>query len=196
MAEADLLFGSEEVALKKFTDTAGVLRMREREPAREVLEGFEERFPHLFFAVYIGAFKELPSIRQFGFWLLNRGAFSDVDLERPNENGILLLIDVNAKQAGLTYGYALLPYLSEKSTFEVLSAAHPYLLEGDYLKAIKVVAKRLEKDLKRGWRKVRRNPDLILKEGGQRPKKPDQLLQKIREGNQTEDEEVDKVEVQ
>ena len=76
---------------------------------RKILERFEARFPQLFVSIYLGAFEELESLRQFGFWMLNRAAYVDVDLERPNENGILIVVDVNAKNAGITFGYALLP---------------------------------------------------------------------------------------
>ena len=181
---ADELFGVDDVVLQKFTDAAGVLRMKEREPMRKLLEKFESKFPQLFVSVYIGAFEELQSLRQFGFWLLNRAAFSDVDLERPNENGILIVIDVKAKSVGITFGYSLMPYLNERSTFEALSAAHPSLLQSEYLGALRLMISRLEKTLKRGWRQVRRNPESILLAGGQTPKPAGELLQKIREGNQ------------
>ncbi|YCM44115.1 TPM domain-containing protein [Verrucomicrobiaceae bacterium 227] len=188
---ADELFGADDVVLQKFTDAAGVLRMKEREPMRKLLEKFEAKFPQLFVAVYIGAFEELQSLRQFGFWLLNRAAFSDVDLERPNENGILVVIDVKAKSVGVTFGYSLMPYLSEDSTFEALSAAHPSLLQSEYLGALRLVMGRLEKTLKKGWRRVRRNPDAMLSAGGQTPRPAGELLQRIREGNQVPVEQVE-----
>ncbi len=151
---------------------------------RNLLEKFEAKFPQLFVAVYIGAFEELQSLRQFGFWLLNRAAFSDVDLERPNENGILVVIDVKAKSVGITFGYSLMPYLTENSTFEALSAAHPSLLQSEYLGALRLVVGRLEKTLKKGWRRVKRNPESILLAVGQTPKPAGELLQEIRQGNQ------------
>ena len=181
---ADELFGTDDVVLQKFTDAAGVLRMKEREPMRNLLEKFEAKFPQLFVAVYIGAFEELQSLRQFGFWLLNRAAFSDVDLERPNENGILVVIDVKAKSVGITFGYSLMPYLTENSTFEALSAAHPSLLQSEYLGALRLVVGRLEKTLKKGWRRVKRNPESTLLAVGQTPKPAGELLQEIRQGNQ------------
>lgn len=181
---ADELFGTDDVVLHKFTDAAGVMRMKEREPMRRLLERFEKKFPQLFVAIYIGAFEELQSLRQFGFWLLNRAAFKDVDLERPNENGILIVVDVKAKSVGITFGYSLMPYLTEDSTFEALSAGHPSLLQSEYLDAMRLIVGRLEKTLKKGWRKVRRDPESVLLEGGQSPKSAAAMLQRIREGNQ------------
>ncbi|MDB4406645.1 TPM domain-containing protein [Akkermansiaceae bacterium] len=184
MADVDELFGNEDVALKKLSDSAGVLRMKERAALRKILSDFERRFPQLFFSIYIAAFDEIPSLRQFGFWLLNRAAYSDVDIARPNENGILIVVDVNGKGAAMTFGYALMPYLNEDNTFDALSAAHPYLLQGEYLKAFKLVIGRIEGSLKKGWRRVRRDPESLLGASGQQPRPVDQILQRIREGNQ------------
>ncbi len=184
MWHADEIFGADDVSLHKFTDAAGVLRMKEREPMRKILERFEARFPQLFVAIYLGAFEDLQSLHQFGFWMLNRAAYVDVDLERPNENGILIVVDVSAKNAGITFGYALLPYLDEDSTFSALSAGHPSFLQGNYLEAIGTVVQKIEGRLIKGWKKVKKDPESILAEGGQNPKKVGELLQRIREGNQ------------
>ncbi|MGJ8696166.1 MAG: TPM domain-containing protein [Verrucomicrobiaceae bacterium] len=180
----DDLFGNDDVSLQKLSDAAGVLRMKEREAIRKVLQGFEHRFPQLFVSIYVGAFDEIPSLRQFGFWLLNRSAYTDVGVDRPNENGILLVVDVNGKTASLTFGYALMPYLDEENTFEALSAAHPFLLQGEYLKSFKVIVQRIEGSLKKGWRRVKRDPESLLAASGQAPKRVDHILQRIREGNQ------------
>ncbi|MGD1979634.1 MAG: TPM domain-containing protein [Akkermansiaceae bacterium] len=180
---ADELFGKTDVRVRKFSDVAGVFRMREREPMRRVLERFEERFPQLFVSVYLGAFDDLNNLRQFGFWMLNRAAYEDVDLERPNSNGILIVVDVNAKSASITYGYALMPYLDENSTFHALSAGHPMFLQSDYLGALKAVIGRLEKILIKGWRRVRRDPESVLEMGWQSPKRVAEMLEGIREGN-------------
>ncbi len=68
MADVDALFGNEDVVIKKLDDSAGVLRMREREALRELMARFESRFPQLFLSIYVAAFEEMPSLRQFGFW--------------------------------------------------------------------------------------------------------------------------------
>lgn len=159
LEEADRVFGAQEVRLTCLTDAAGVLRKRERETARRLLVDFQRRFPQLFFAVYFGTFREMSCLRQFGFWLLNRGAFEDVEVSRPNEAGILLSVDVGGKSAGISYGYNLQPFLTEDTTFRSLSAAHPYFLQEQYLRAIEVVGERLSKTLRRQARRARRDPD-------------------------------------
>ena len=184
MVDVDALFGDQDVILKKFTDAAGVLRMKEREAIRSVIERFEKKFPQLFFSIYVAAFDEIPSLRQFGFWLLNRAAYSDVGVDRPNENGILLVIDVNGKAAAISFGYSVMPYLDEDNTFDALSDAHPFLIQGEYLKAFKAVIHRTEITLKKGWRRAIKDPDSLLAASGQAPRRADHLLQRIREGNQ------------
>ena len=183
--EADRAFGAQEVRLKCLTDAAGVLRKREREPARKMLEEFQRKFPQLFFAVYFGTFRELPSLRQFGFWLLNRGAFEDVDVSRPNQCGVLLSVDVGGKSAGISFGYNLQPFLTEDTTFRALSAAHPYFLQEQYLKAMEVVVDRLSKTLRRQAKRARRDPELftpddIVSEDGK-----GEMLERIRANHRT-----------
>jgi uncharacterized membrane protein YgcG len=183
MEDVDLLFGRDDVVLTKFTDDAGVLRVKERVEIRQEMERFEKKFPQLFFSIYVSAFDEVPNLRQFGFWLLNRAAYEDVGLDRPNECGILLMVDVNGKATSMSYGYAIMPYLNEDNTFEILSAAHPFLLQSNYLKAFKTIISRTELVLKKGWRRVKKNPESLLAASGQAPKKVDNFLKRIREGN-------------
>ena len=167
MSMADAAFGGDDISLSKMTDTAGVLRMKEREPMRKILRRFEARFPQLFVAVYLGAFEQEVCLRQFGFWMLNRTVYRDLDEERSNTAGILILVDVNSKSVGITFGYALLPYLDEDFTFQALAAGHPSFIEGDYLGALRAVIQKLEVHLIKGWKKVRRNPDKFFAESGQ-----------------------------
>ena len=179
ITDVDRIFGEDDVRLRTLTDAAGVLRKRERLVLRRILRDFQASFPQLFFGVYFGTFHEVPSLRQFGFWLLNRGAFEDVDVSRPNEGGILLSVDVGGKSAGITYGYALQPFLSDETTFRAISAAHPYFLEGQWLKAGEMVVGKLAKELRKQSRRARRNPDAFQEDeaslGGS-----EEFLQRIR----------------
>ncbi len=156
IGDVDKVFGDEDVRVGTLTDAAGVLRKGERVATRRMLRRFQNRFPQLFFGIYFGTFKELPGLRQFGFWLLNRGAFDDVDVSRPNEGGILLCVDVGGKSAGLTFGHALQPFLDEESTFKALAAAHPFLLQGQWSKASEVVVRKITRILVKQSRRAGR----------------------------------------
>ena len=112
MRDLDVQYGTGEVRMRKLSDAAGVLRIGERKKANKWLDGFQANFPQLFFSVYYGALDEMSNIRQFGMWLLNHGAFEDVELSRPNDGGILMVVDVNSRTASISYGYLLDAFLS------------------------------------------------------------------------------------
>ena len=180
--DADRMFGAGEVAIDCLEDTAGLLRRSERDRVACIIEEFREVFPQLFFAVYTGSFRELTSLRQFGFWLLNRAAFRDVPIDRPNEAGLLLVIDPESKAASLTFGYLLDPFLDGNDTFRCLSKAHPYLLGGDYCRGIEVVAGVLSKLLRKRSRQARRDPERFERRCAPPPPVGD-LARRIRDGH-------------
>ena len=113
----------------------------------------------MFFAVYTSRTEGRSDVRQFGFWLLNRAAFQDVELDRPNECGILLIIDPDAKSAGITWGYALDAYLTEEDTFLFLSRAHAYWVEGRYSEGVIRGLKQLSKVLTKRCRQAKFDPE-------------------------------------
>lgn len=184
MSAGDALFGEDDVRLAALSDAAGVLRAKERKHVRLLMNEFERRFPQLFFAVYLGAFEEVSHLRQFGFWLLNRGAFVDVEVARPNACGLLLCVDVSGKAAGLSYGYSLHPFLTEEDTFGVLSAGHPFFLQGEYLEGIEAVMRKLSAKLKRRSKRAKRDPASF--EESPSPVAAGQLLEKIRSRHQAQ----------
>lgn len=167
--------------VKALTDAAGLLRKQERHIVQDAMDRFSQKFPQLFFGVYTGVFRESTNLRQFGFWLINRAAFEDVDLQRPNASGIILVIDVEGKAAGLTYGYFLDPYLDEDETFFCLTKAHPYWLERRIADGIVALMQALEKILKRKSRQAKRDPERFERKVTP-PSQIGDLVKKIRSG--------------
>jgi hypothetical protein len=159
IVDADERFGHGEIRLRCLTDSAGVFRRDDRQRIEMEMEKFNRRFPQVFFAIYTGALGELANMRQFGFWLLNRSAFEDVPLQKPNEAGILLTIDPESKAAGIVFGYLLDPFLEESDTFECLSRAHAYWLEGRYADGILKCLIHLNGILRKRSRQARRDPE-------------------------------------
>ena len=159
MTELDQRFGRDEWRLSRLADGAGLMRSAERERVELAMDRFQGRFPQLFFAVFTGGPGGRSDVRQFGFWLLNRAAFEDVALERPNECGILLTIDPDAKAAGLTWGYGLDPFLNESDTFTVLSRAHAYWVEGRFSEGVLRVIRELERLLVKRAGQARKDPE-------------------------------------
>lgn len=166
--------------MRRLSDAAGVLRLKERKKVEKWFDHFEASFPQLFFSVYYGSLDERSNIRQFGMWLLNRGAFEDVELTRPNDGGVLLVIDVNSKTAFIANGYLLDIYFKEEDSFRILSKAHPHLLQGNYCKALKIVMGKLTSTLKKRSRKANRNPDKYQRQVGRPQQEMGDILQRIR----------------
>lgn len=159
IADADRRYGAAEIQVHRLEDTAGLMRNFERRRVEAAMNRFERSFPQLFFAVHTGRPEGRSDVRQFGFWLLNRAAFVDVGIERPNECGIVLLIDPDAKSAGISWGYALDPFLSEEDTFGLLSRGHAYWIEGRYSDGILRVLLQLSRLMKMRARQARRDPE-------------------------------------
>ena len=184
IADADERFGSEDVRLLSLTDSAGIIRRHERAMVEDAMERIAAKFPQIFVAVYTGSLGEIANIRQFGFWLLNRSAFEDVPVEKPNEAGILLTIDPESKAAGIVFGYLLDPFLEEADTFECLSRAHAFWLEGRYAEGIVKALDQLEGILARRSRQARRDPDHFLRKILP-PSMVGDLVHRIRAGHQS-----------
>ena len=159
LADADGCFGHDEIRLRCLTDSAGILRRGDRPRIEAAMEKITRRFPQVFVAIYTGSLGEVANIRQFGFWLLNRSAFEDVPVEKPNEAGILITIDPESKAAGMVFGYLLDPFLDESDTFECLSRAHAYWLEGRYADGLVRVLSHLDTVLRKRSRQARRDPE-------------------------------------
>ncbi len=158
LKDADAIFGKGEVKLRSLTDAAGLFRRDERDRLEDEIDRFGEAFPQMFVAVYTGSLGDVAHLRQFGFWLLNRGVFEDVAVEKPNEAGVLIVIDPDSKAAGMTFGYLLDPFFEEQDTFECLSRAHSHWLEGRYAEGILRCIRHLGTVLRKRSRQVRRDP--------------------------------------
>ncbi len=159
LADADAVFGHEEVRIESLTDCAGILRRRDRVRVEAAMEKISRRFPQVFVAIYTGSLGEVTNLRQFGVWLLNRAAFEDVPLDKPNEAGILITIDPESKAAGIVFGYLLDPFLEESDTFDCLSRGHAYWLEERYADGIQRVLRHLDGILAKRSRQARRDPE-------------------------------------
>ena len=97
---------------------------------------------------------------ELGFWLLNYAAVRSVDIDRPNENALLLIIDLESKQVALSPGYFAEMLITEEQMEKALAAARPWFLNGELGTAIVTVLRQLAKALSRSSRKLRsRSPE-------------------------------------
>jgi hypothetical protein len=146
--------GSNLVSLESLTDAAHCLRVREKELLRHELDGFQQAFPQVFLAVYLGVLPNAPSASEIAFWLLNHAAFQPSDPTRLNERAALLLIDPVARTAGLTVGYGLEPYLPHKSLLGILRHIRTPLWHGEYAGAIELGIALIGKALRSAGKRV------------------------------------------
>lgn len=124
------MYGCGEVALERVTDAQGMMGEDGRKRLEQTMGAFEVAFPQVWGAVYVTSLGSAPGLRQFGFWLLNRGAVVGAEITRPNENGVLMLIDPSARLAALTLGYQLERWLPEAALERVLGAGRREFLAG------------------------------------------------------------------
>jgi len=155
----DEVFGGDAVLLDRVTDAAGALSQTDGERVGQALRAFEERFPQLFAAVYCGALPPQTSLRQFGFWLLNRAAICDLEATRPNENGALFILDIHGRAAALVPGYFLECYLDESDQQCVLEAARRDFRRGLWPAGLIAAINELTRRLRRRALEAAKSPD-------------------------------------
>ena len=158
IADAEEIFGRNFVRMNRLNDAAHCLRKTDRDEVEEVLEMLEFRFPQLLFCCYLGALDKKMKLNELGFWLLNHAEIAGADFARPNENAVLVLIDVNSKQAGISLGYFMETLLSEEEAYRALLASPPLLLNGSYGMALSGIFRRVGRSLSRAAREMRKPP--------------------------------------
>lgn len=185
LADADAVFGAEDVKLRTLTDAAGLMRREEHRRVESAMHRFNRQFPQLFVAVHTGSFKGIANLRQFGFWFLNRAVFEDLPTARQNEACILIVIDADARAAGVSFGYVLDAFLEEGDTFQCLSRAHAYWLEGRHADGLVKAIEQLTIILKKRSRQAQRDPQRFERKVV-RPPQLGALVKKIRSGRKVD----------
>lgn len=147
--------GSNQVYLNRIHDAAHCLRKQERDDLGATLDLLEMKFPQMLFCAYLGTLPKSLSLQELGFWLLNHGQVKGAEYARPNENGILLLMDLNRKQVGISLGYFAETLITEEDIYRALTAARPHLVNAEYGPAFEKVFVKLGKVLDRQAKKLR-----------------------------------------
>lgn len=156
LAVLDILYKGCEQRVRRPHDVAGVLRIQQRRVVADWIEGVERAFPDLFIGVALVALADAEDVRSYGFWLLNRGEFEGRREGASDDGGVLLVMDVNKKEVCLHFGYLMDEVVEEREVFDVLTKAHPYLLESDYMRALDAMLGGLKGYLKKLSRDARR----------------------------------------
>lgn len=146
-------------------DVAGVLRIQQRRQMEDWIRSLERAFPDLYISVALVALGDGQDVRSFGFWLMNAGDFDDVADTAYEEGAVILVLDVHKKQMCLHFGYLLDGLVGETEAFDLVSRAHPYLLESDYMNAVEVVLKKLKGFLAKKARESRKRAKKLQRGG-------------------------------
>ncbi|MBP6784551.1 MAG: TPM domain-containing protein [Verrucomicrobiales bacterium] len=155
-AEAASTCGENQVLLNRVHDAAHCLRKRERDELSLTLDQLELKFPQMLFCAYLGTLPSHLSISELGFWLLNHGQVKGAEYVRPNENAILVVMDMNSKQIGISLGYFAETLISEEDAYRALTYVRPNLVNLEYGEALERIFLRLAKILDQKGRKLRK----------------------------------------
>lgn len=93
---------------------------------------------------------------ELGFWLLNHSQVKGAEYTRPNENAILVILDMNSKQVGISMGYFAESLITQEDGYRALMKARPNLLNAEYGEAIETIFRRLCKILEKRGKKLRK----------------------------------------
>jgi hypothetical protein len=150
--------GCDLFGLKRLTDEAHCLKLNESREIEALLEDFEQRFPQVFIALYLGVLPVPFSVRELAFLLLNRGAFATREHARLNEFAVAFVIDPVARTASLMTGYSLERWLPSRKLLRMLRSIRTCLWHGEYVSAVSTTVHRLDKRLRKaGRRETRRH---------------------------------------
>lgn len=139
LATLDGLLGADEVILERIQDEASCFPPEDVTRLTAAISAWDSRFPGYFTAVFAGPIPHPVSARTFGTWLLNRAALPGVDLSRPNDCGLLLVLDPVGGELAAVTGYALEAWLPQAALTSALHSALPHLAAAQWRKAILAV---------------------------------------------------------
>lgn len=155
LADAEKKFGANQVSMRRIHDAADCLRVREIREVEDTLDDLEDRFPQLMFAAYLGELNDSISVAELGFWLLNHARIGDSGYSRPNDCGILFVLDVERRQLGVSLGYLTEMLLSEEDCLRALTASRSHFINGEFGAGVISFFRKVEKCLLKQAKKMK-----------------------------------------
>lgn len=149
-------FGRDLIPLRRLWDEAHCLRVHEAKELELALVNFEEHYPQLFFAVYLGVLPPTLTVKELAFLLLNRGLFWAEHHPRLNEHAIALVLDPESRSVGLMVGYALERLLPPRVLQRILRRVRTPLWHAEYAPAIIGVVREVARTVRKGARRALR----------------------------------------
>lgn len=152
--EIDSILGHDQVRLGRLTDRAHCLRLVDSRVMEQRLEIFSRRFPQVFVGVFFGSLPTGVGMRELTFWLLNHARLVGEERVWDNDFAVVMVIDPVKKAVGINTGYALEHIFHEHFLEGVLKGIRTPLWHAEYVDAVTIVLKRLERRLRKFARKM------------------------------------------
>lgn len=134
-------------------DDAGVLSIEMRKKMKHAIQLCEKQFVGVSIAVSLVALKDNQTITGYGLWLHNNGQFFRNHIEHSDpadgRGRVILVLDAKEKHIALSYGYYFDGHIRDKENFDILSAGHASLLEGNIVLGCEQILKALRQTLKK-----------------------------------------------
>lgn len=127
-----------------FSDHAGLLKLKERQAVTRLLMQFAQRFPGRFLALMTVCLPVEANFSVSALAIMNRCRFEETRW-LDADAGLLLLIDMEQKQATLVYGYHWEGLLDDADVEKCLARGCEHWRAGRYLFGIKATIEALEK---------------------------------------------------
>ncbi len=132
-------------------DIAGVLNHASRKQLHKAIQSQMKQFVGINLAISLISLKNDQTLETYGFWLINKAVFhhngSPQSGVEEGQGRVIIIVDVENKQVGISYGYLLDGCIREKENFNILSAGHASLLEGDMLQGSLLIISSLKAHL-------------------------------------------------
>lgn len=144
LGKLDQVLGIPPVIQAGLKDQGGRLTRSGVRQIQRVMRQFSDRFPQIRLALVLEEAPGVVPLRTWVWWLFNRGSFS-VALDKGFANrDILLALDPARRQAALTIGYGLEPFVGQRDLGNALEAALPALAAGDWAGSFIQILKTLD----------------------------------------------------
>jgi hypothetical protein len=147
MLRLDALLGIPPVLAAGLTDEEGVLNGGDIRAIKRAVGQFRDRFPQIKLALLFRQAPDVVPMRVWAWWLFNRGNFSaEIDRGYTNRD-ILLVVDPDRRQAAMTMGYGLEPFVGQRDLTAALAAGQPALIAGEWAGACRQILIALDQGL-------------------------------------------------
>ncbi len=148
LGRLDAVLGIPPVIAAGVKDTGNVLGKAGARQVRGALGRFEARFPQVQVALVVEPGPVVVPLRTWAWWLFNRGQFSSA-LDKGSVNrDVMLVVDPSRRQAAMTIGYGLEPFVGPRDLAKALEAGVGALAAGEWAVACCQVLVALDEGLR------------------------------------------------